>query len=245
MIRRFLNIAVAGVLALGASASDITSDVRVGTLGNGLTYYIQHNENPAGSADFFLAQRAGSVLEDEDQRGLAHFLEHMCFNGTKHFPGNSLITYLESIGVKFGAHLNAYTSTDETVYNISKVPVGRATTVDSCMLILRDWSCALLLDTAEINAERGVIVNEWRQRRSASNRMLEKASPRLYGGTAYGERLPIGLMSVVENFEPSTLRRFYDKWYIPANQAVIIVGDVDVAAVEETTQKTLWPCAGA
>ena len=237
MIRRLLNIAVAGVLALGASASDITSDVRVGTLGNGLTYYIQHNENPAGSADFFLAQRAGSVLEDEDQRGLAHFLEHMCFNGTKHFLGNSLITYLESIGVKFGAHLNAYTSTDETVYNISKVPVGRATTVDSCMLILRDWSCALLLDTAEINAERGVIVNEWRQRRSASNRMLEKASPRLYGGTAYGERLPIGLMSVVENFEPSTLRRFYDKWYIPANQAVIIVGDVDVADVEKRLKK--------
>lgn len=237
MLKRILSILAATTFGLTAFASDISDDVRTGTLGNGMTYYIQHNENPAGSADFFLAQRAGSVLEDEDQRGLAHFLEHLCFNGTEHFPGNSLITYLEGIGVKFGAHLNAYTSTDETVYNISKVPVGRTSTVDSCMLILRDWSCALTLDPAEIDAERGVIVNEWRQRRTATNRMLENASPKLYGGSAYGERLPIGLMSVVENFKPETLRKFYEKWYIPANQAVIIVGDIDVKSTEKRLKK--------
>ena len=237
MVKRILSILAATTFGLTAFASDISDEVCTGTLGNGMTYYIQHNENPAGSADFFLAQRAGSVLEDEDQRGLAHFLEHLCFNGTEHFPGNSLITYLEGIGVKFGAHLNAYTSTDETVYNISKVPVGRTSTVDSCMLILRDWSCALTLDPAEIDAERGVIVNEWRQRRTATNRMLENASPKLYGGSAYGERLPIGLMSVVENFKPETLRKFYEKWYIPANQAVIIVGDIDVKSTEKRLKK--------
>ena len=221
-------------MSLGASAATVSPEVRIGTLDNGLTYYIQHNEDPAGTADYFLAQKVGSVNEDEDQRGLAHFLEHMCFNGTRNFPGNSLITYLESIGVKFGAHLNAYTSTDETVYNICKAPTTRKSAVDSCLLILHDWCADLLLNPADIDDERGVIVNEWRQRNSASNRMLEKASPRLYGGTPYGERLPIGLMSVVENFKPSTLKRFYDKWYIPCNQAVIVVGDVDVDDVEKT-----------
>ena len=232
--RKFTLLCAAAFMSLGASAATVSPEVRIGTLDNGLTYYIQHNEDPAGTADYFLAQKVGSVNEDEDQRGLAHFLEHMCFNGTRNFPGNSLITYLESIGVKFGAHLNAYTSTDETVYNICKAPTTRKSAVDSCLLILHDWCADLLLNPADIDDERGVIVNEWRQRNSASNRMLEKASPRLYGGTPYGERLPIGLMSVVENFKPSTLKRFYDKWYIPCNQAVIVVGDVDVDDVEKT-----------
>ncbi|MDE6121449.1 MAG: insulinase family protein, partial [Muribaculaceae bacterium] len=172
-----------------------------------------------------------------DQRGLAHFLEHMCFNGTEHFPGNSLISYLESIGVKFGAHLNAYTSTDETVYNISKAPTARWSAVDSCLLILRDWSCALTLNDADIDSERGIIVNEWRQRRTASNRMLEKAMPRLYDGDIYGNRMPIGLMSVVENFKPQTLRDFYDRWYIPANQAIIVTGDFDIKKMEKSLRR--------
>lgn len=235
---RFSAILAVAALAFGARGAIIDTDVRTGTLPNGFTYYLQHNDNPAGTADFFFAQRVGSVNEDEDQRGLAHFLEHMCFNGSAHFPGNSLITYLESIGVKFGAHLNAYTSTDETVYNICKVPVARPSTVDSCLLILRDWSCALSLDSAGIDAERGIIVNEWRQRNTASNRMLERAFPRLYPGSAYGERLPIGRMEVVENFPAATLRRFYDKWYIPANQAVIVVGDIDLDAVEAAVRST-------
>lgn len=240
-MRLQLFTAAFATIALGAAAANIEPDVRIGTLPNGFTYYLQHNDNPAGTADFFFAQRVGSVNEDDDQHGLAHFLEHMCFNGTSHFPGDSLITYLESIGVKFGAHLNAYTSTDETVYNICKAPTTRPSTVDSCLLILRDWSCDLLLDSADIDAERGIIVNEWRQRNSASNRMLERAFPRLYGGSAYGERLPIGKMEVVENFAPATLRRFYDKWYIPANQAVIVVGDIDVDAVEASVKRLFGP----
>lgn len=234
---RFAILAAVAALAFGASGAVIDTDVRTGTLPNGFTYYLQHNANPAATADFFFAQRVGSVNEDDDQRGLAHFLEHMCFNGTEHFPGNSLITYLESIGVKFGAHLNAYTSTDETVYNICKVPVARPSVLDSCLLILRDWSCALSLDSAGIDAERGIIVNEWRQRNTASNRMLERAFPRLYAGSPYGERLPIGRMEVVGNFPPATLRRFYDKWYIPANQAVIVVGDIDVDAMESQIRR--------
>ncbi len=220
-------------MVFGAKAANIEPDVRTGQLDNGLTYYIQYNNNPSGMADFFLAQKVGSVNEAENQRGLAHFLEHMCFNGTTHFPGKSMIEYLESIGVKFGANLNAYTSTDETVYNICKVPTARESAVDSCLLVLHDWCSEITLDPKEIDAERGIIVNEWRQRNSAANRMLEKASPKLYGGTAYGERLPIGLMSVVENFRPATLRSFYNKWYIPVNQAVIVVGDVDVDRTEQ------------
>ncbi|MDE6573696.1 MAG: insulinase family protein [Muribaculaceae bacterium] len=231
MIRKFTFLAAA-LIGLNAFAANISPEVRTGTLPNGLTYYIQKNDTPEHSADFFLAQKVGSVNEEEDQRGLAHFLEHMCFNGTEHFPGNSLITYLESIGVKFGAHLNAYTSTDETVYNICKAPTVRQGSVDSCLMILSDWCAGILLKKEDIDNERGIIVNEWRQRNSPSNRMLEKASPRLYGGSLYGERLPIGLMSVVENFPPETLRRYYNKWYIPANQAVIVVGDIDPDHVE-------------
>lgn len=216
------------------------SAVHTGTLPNGLTYYIRHNDWPANRADFFIAQRVGSVQEEENQRGLAHFLEHMCFNGTRHFPGNSLINYLESIGVKFGANLNAYTSTDETVYNICDVPTQRISALDSCMLILRDWSGDLLLDEKDIDEERGVIKGEWRQRNSASNsRLLEKAAPHIYPGSRYGNRMPIGLMSVVENFHPDALRAYYAKWYHPQNQCIIIVGDIDPARTEQQLHK-LW-----
>lgn len=218
----------------------VDPEVRIGTLKNGLTYYIRHNDRPAGQADFFLAMSVGSVNEEDNQRGLAHFLEHMCFNGTRHFPGNSMIDYLESVGVKFGANLNAYTSTDETVYNICQVPVGRTSTVDSCLLVLRDWSHDLSLAPAEIDAERGVIVGEWRQRMSGANsRILERAMPRIYPGSKYGVRMPIGLMSVVENFKPEVLRAYYEKWYHPYNQAVIVVGDIDVDAVEKEITR-LW-----
>ena len=139
------------------------SALRTGTLDNGLTYFIRHNDNPKGQADFYIAQKVGSILEEENQRGLAHFLEHMCFNGTKNFPGKNLINWLESIGVKFGYNLNAYTGIDETVYNISNVPVTRTSVQDSCLLILHDWASALTLDPKEIDAERGVIHEEWRQ----------------------------------------------------------------------------------
>ena len=201
--------------------------VRTGVLPNGLTYYVKQNNYPEHHADFFIAQRVGSVQEEESQRGLAHFLEHMCFNGTKHFPGNSVITWLESVGVKFGANLNAYTSTDETVYNICNVPTQRQSVLDSCLLILSDWSHDLLLKTADIDAERGVIQGEYRMRQVAANRMLEKAAPTLYSGSIYGSRMPIGLMSVVQNFKPKVLRDYYKKWYHPSNQCIIVVGDIN------------------
>lgn len=210
----------------------VDKEVRVGTLPNGLTYYIRHNEYPKGQAEFYIAQKVGSILENDDQRGLAHFLEHMCFNGTSHFPGNSLVKYLESIGVKFGAHLNAYTSVDETVYNISKVPTAREGAQDSCLLILHDWANDLLLEPAEIDAERAVIHEEWRSRTNGQSRILEQLLPTLYPDSKYGYRMPIGTMDVVDNFKYQALRDYYEKWYRPDQQGIIVVGDVNVDRIE-------------
>lgn len=235
-----LIVATVGPAVYGLNQIPRDSEVKYGVLPNGLTYYIRHNEKPAGEADFFLVQNTGSVNEEENQRGLAHFLEHLCFNGTRHFPGKSMISYLESLGVKFGANLNAYTSTDETVYNICEVPAVRTGTVDSCLLILRDWSGDINIDRKTIDEERGVIKGEYRQRYSgANNRLLEKTAQDIYGNSIYGRRMPIGLMSVVENFEPSELAEYYHKWYHPGNQCVIVVGDVDVALVESRIER-LW-----
>jgi zinc protease len=229
-----LLLLITGTLStLAANPIPLDPAVRIGHLDNGLTYYIRHNATPQNSADFFIAQRVGSVNEEENQRGLAHFLEHMCFNGTAHFPGNSLITYLETIGVKFGKNLNAYTSTDETVYNICEVPTQRVSALDSCLLILRDWSHDLTLNAEDIDNERGVIEGEWRQRNGASNnRLLEKTAPIIYNGNIYGNRLPIGLMSVVKNFAYDDLRSYYHKWYHPENQCIIVVGDIDADYIE-------------
>lgn len=207
-------------------------NVRVGKLDNGLTYYIRHNEWPEQRADFYIAQKVGSMQEEDNQRGLAHFLEHMCFNGTTHFPGSKLKTYLESIGVKFGENLNAYTSFDETVYNINNVKTTSEGSLDSCLLILHDWSHDLLLEGEEIDKERGVINEEWRMRRSAMMRMYEQALPDIYPGSKYADRMPIGTMDVVMNFPHDVLRAYYKKWYRPDLQAVIIVGDIDVDKME-------------
>ena len=215
--------------------------VRVGHLDNGLTYYIRHNEYPAGQADFYIAQKVGSIQEQDSQRGLAHFLEHMCFNGTTHYPGNSLIQYLESIGVKFGAQLNAYTSVEETVYNINSVPVGRESTVDSVLLILHDWSHDLLLTSEEIEKERPVIQEEWRMRSSGSMRILERQLPKLMSESRFGYRLPIGTMDVVLNFPADTLRAYYHKWYHPDLQGIIVVGDIDVNVVEQKIKDMFGP----
>ena len=217
--------------------------VRIGKLENGLTYYIRHNDEPAKRVNFYLAQRVGSIQEEENQRGLAHFLEHMCFNGTVHFPGNRVVEYLESLGVKFGENLNAYTSIDRTVYNISNVPSTRVTSLDSCLLVLRDWSGGLTLDSTEIDKERGVIHEEWRLRTSPSSRMLERNLETVYPGSKYGRRMPIGKMEIVDNFKPAALRDYYRRWYRPDNQAVIIVGDVDVNAMEQKV-KTLFGSIG-
>ena len=216
--------------AQGQQMPPIKADtaVHTGKLANGLTYYVRHNDYPENRVNFYIAQRVGSIQEEESQRGLAHFLEHMAFNGSDHFKGNGIIDYTRSIGVEFGKDLNAYTAVDRTVYNINDVPSARRSALDSCLLILRDWSCGLTLDDKEIDKERGVIHEEWRLRSSASQRMLERNLETLYPGSKYGKRMPIGLMSVVDNFKYKELRDYYKKWYHPSNQAIIVVGDVDV-----------------
>ena len=207
--------------------------VRIGKLDNGLTYYIRHNDYPEHVANFYIAQRVGSINEDESQRGLAHFLEHMAFNGSEHFKGNGIIEFCRSLGVEFGSDLNAYTSIDQTVYRVCNVPTKRATALDSCLLILKDWSNGLALEPEEIDKERDVVHNEWRLGEGPSQRMLQRALPKTYPGSKYGERLPIGLMSVIDSFKPQTLRAYYQKWYRPDNQAIIVVGDVDVNHMED------------
>ena len=229
-------LAVAGILTVAAQQMPtipVDPDVRIGKLDNGLTYYIRHNNWPEQRAEFYIAQKVGSIQEDDTQRGLAHFLEHMAFNGSKHFKGNELLRWCESIGVKFGNDLNAYTSIDQTVYNISNVPTTRETIVDSCLMILWDWADGLLLEQEEIEKERGVIHEEWRLRTSAQMRMLERDLPKLYPGSKYGYRMPIGLMEIIDNFERPFLQQYYEKWYRPDNQGIIVVGDVDVDKVEQ------------
>lgn len=247
MRKRFFGVLMALVaLATGFTANaqmpqmpqmPLDSATLYGKLPNGLTYYIRHNETPKGQADFFIAQNVGSILEDDSQRGLAHFLEHMCFNGTKNYPGNGVIDYLETVGVKFGQNLNAYTGFDETVYNISNVPVQRSGVIDSCLLVLHDWANDLTLDPEEIEKERGVIHQEWRRSSVGQMRILEQLLPKIFPGSKYGERLPIGTMEVVDNFAPQTLRDYYEKWYRPDNQAIIVVGDIDPKNIEERIKK--------
>ena len=217
--------------------------IRTGKLKNGLTYYIRHNAKEPGLADFYIAQKVGSIQEEPRQRGLAHFLEHMAFNGTKHFPGKGkqlgIVPWCETIGVKFGANLNAYTSVEQTVYNISSVPLKREGIADSCLLILNDWSHYLLLDDKEIDKERGVIHEEWRTRRAgrAVQRLMEQAMPKVYKGTKYEDCMPIGSMDIVDNFPYQDLRDYYHKWYRPDLQAIVVVGDVDVDKMEKKIKK--------
>ncbi|SFT12634.1 zinc protease [Zhouia amylolytica] len=207
--------------------------VRKGVLPNGLTYYIKHNEVPKDRASYYIIQNVGSVLENDDQNGLAHFLEHMAFNGTTTFPGNSMIDFLERNGIKFGKEINAYTAHNETVYNISKVPTINEKVVDSCLYILRDWCNGLTLTTKEIDAERGVIQEEWRSRLGLGTRISEQVNDIKYNHTIYANRPPIGSMDVVRNFDPETLRDFYHDWYRTDLQAVAIIGDFNVDEMEK------------
>ena len=242
-IKFLLLVIVAIAFSLPVSAAKdgdqlpLDPTIRVGKLKNGITYYIRHNDNPENLVNFYIAQKVGSIQEEEHQRGLAHFLEHMCFNGTVHFPGKSMINYLESIGVKFGADLNAYTSIDETVYNIDNVPVNVEGAIDSCLWILHDWADGLTLDEEEIDSERGVIHEEWRGRNSAMMRMQERMLADIFPGSRYGSRLPIGTMEVVDNFPYQALRDYYEKWYRPDLQGIIIVGDIDVDEMEKKVKK--------
>ena len=210
----------------------IDSKVRYGKLDNGLTYYIRHNELPKGRADFYIVHNVGSVLEEENQRGLAHFLEHMAFDGSKHFPNDGMDHYIESVGMRGGENFNAYTSFDETVYMVMNAPVDKPAVTDSCLLILHDWTGFLSLTDSAIAKERGVIREEWRTRQDAQARLWEQQLPKMYPGSRYANRMPIGTIEVIENFKPEELRAYYRKWYRPDQQAIIVVGDVDMAEVE-------------
>ena len=225
-------------------AIPVDPEVRVGKLDCGLTYYIRHNNYPENRVNFYIAQRVGSIQEEESQRGLAHFLEHMAFNGSEHFngEGKGIIDYTRSLGVNFGGDLNAYTSIAETVYNINDVPSTRQSAIDSCLLILKDWSGGLLLTDEEIDKERGVIHEEWRLGQGPQMRMLERQLETLFPDSKYGKRLPIGLMSVVDNFAYQELRDYYHKWYRPDNQALVIVGDVDVDHIEAQIKELFKDC---
>ena len=217
----------------------IDSAVRVGKLENGLTYYIRHNEYPKQRAEFHIAQAVGATMEEDHQNGLAHFLEHMAFNGTQHFAGKGIIEYFESIGVNFGGNINAYTSLDETVYRLSEVPTVREGIIDSALLVMHDWACGLLLLEDEIDNERGVIREEWRTGMGASRRMWKHSNMLKYPGSQYAKRDVIGDTAVINNFEYDALRDYYKKWYGPDNQAIIVVGDIDVDQIEQKI-KALW-----
>lgn len=249
-MRKFFSLLVVAIALIGLNLParaqqqlplvPADSAVRVGKLPNGLTYYIRHNEFPKNQVDFHIAQKVGSVQEEENQRGLAHFLEHMCFNGTKNFPGNQIVTWLETKGIKFGNDLNAYTSTDRTVYRITSVPTQKENVIDSCLLILHDWANALLLEDKEIDKERGVIHEEWRLG-TAIVRMIEKHGATIFPGSKYGERLPIGLIDVIDNFKYEDLRSYYRKWYRPDLQGIIVVGDIDVDQMEAKIKNLFGP----
>ena len=217
----------------------IDSAVRVGKLENGLTYYIRHNEYPKQRAEFHIAQAVGATMEEDHQNGLAHFLEHMAFNGTEHFEGKGIIEYFESIGVNFGGNINAYTSLDETVYRLSEVPTIREGIIDSALLVMYDWACGLSLLEDEIDNERGVIREEWRTGAQASRRMWKAINPLKYPGSQYAKRDVIGDTAVINNFTYDALRDYYKKWYGPDLQAIIVVGDIDVDKIEQKI-KALW-----
>jgi len=231
----FLVFIITAALIPSAIGQPVPVDpaVKIGKLENGLTYYIRHNQEPKERASFYIIQNVGAMLEEDNQDGLAHFLEHMAFNGTKNFPDKGIINTLERYGVAFGRNINAYTSQNETVYNLSDVPVNLPGLIDTCLLILHDWSDYLLLDEEEIDLERGVISEEWRTRRNASFRMWNQVTPVLYKGSKYAKRDVIGSLDVINNFEYETLRRFYHDWYRTDLQAIAVVGDIDVEEVEQ------------
>lgn len=232
VILSLLLVSTVSLSAQQAPEVPIDPKVRYGKLDNGLTYYIRANKLPKERAEFYIAQNVGAILENDDQNGLAHFLEHMCFNGTKNYPGKGVINYFEKIGVKFGSNINAYTSLDETVYNLSDVPTTRETIIDSALLVLHDWSGFVSLLNEEIDSERGVIREEWRTGAGADRRMWKESNKLKYPGSQYAKRDVIGDTAVINNFSYKTLRDYYQKWYRPDQQAILIVGDIDVDKVE-------------
>ena len=221
-------------IAIPAFSQDLSTvlpkdpNVVKGTLSNGLTYYIRNNKKPDNKVELRLVVKAGSILEAPDQQGLAHFMEHMNFNGLKHFEKNELVNYLQSIGVEFGADLNAYTSFDETVF-ILPIPTDKPGNLEKGFQIIEDWSHNALLTDKDINEERNVVLEESRLGKGAEDRMLKKYFPTYASGTLYADRLPIGKDNILRTFKPEVIRRFYHDWYRPDLQAVMVVGDIDTA----------------
>ena len=234
MNKLFLFIVALTFAAVSVRAQEIPADpaVRTGKLDNGLTYYIRSNAKPEKQAEFYILHNVGAIQEEDSQQGLAHFLEHMAFNGTKNLPDKTLINYLESVGVKFGANLNAFTAAEQTCYNMSAVPLNREGIVDTCLLILHDWSHFVTLDDAEIDNERGVIIEELRTRNTAGWRINEQISPVLYNHSKYAERNIIGSIEGLKSFSYQELKDFYHRWYRPDLQTVVIVGDFDAEWME-------------
>ena len=241
MKRLFIFIAAMFAAAVAFGQNPLPNDpaVRTGKLENGLTYYIRHNDQPAQRAEFWIATDAGAHQEEDHQDGLAHFFEHMCFNGTKNFPGKSMLQYLQSIGAEFGRNINASTGFEVTQYMLNNIPVVRESIVDSCLLVLHDWSGFVTCAREEVDNERGVIIEEKRSRDGADWRMYMAARKYIYGDTPYANRTLIGGYDQLANFEYQSLTDFHQKWYRPDNQAVIVVGDIDVDAVEAKI-KTLF-----
>ena len=238
MKKLFFTLALmfTGIMTAGAQQMpQLPNDpaVRKGQLDNGLTYYILHNEKPEGRAEFYLATNVGAIQETPDQDGLAHFLEHMCFNGTKNFPDKGILNWLQSIGASFGGNVNASTGVEETQYMLNNIPLVRQSVIDTCLLILHDYSHFVTNDPVEIDKERGVIVEERRSRRNAAWRLRERSLPYYYGDSKYGSCTIIGSQENLLGFKPESLVNFYQTWYHPGNQAVIVVGDVDVDYVEK------------
>jgi len=235
----FSTLFIASVCAVSFAQVDplqpVPNDetVRYGVLENGMTYYIKSNQEPKERASLYIIQNVGALLEEDHQNGLAHFLEHMAFNGTKHFPDKGIIDFLERHGVAFGENINAYTSQNQTVYNLSDVPVNKPGIMDSCLLILNDWSNYLLLTEEEIDSERGVIKEEWRTRRTAQFRMYKASMPYLYPNSKFAERDVIGDFEVLDNFEYQALRDFYHKWYRTDLQAIAMAGDFNAEEMEK------------
>ena len=245
-MRRLFTFAIAMLVTFAVAAQPgaqqipvIPADkaVRVGTLPNGMKYYLRHNDKQKNLADFYISHDVGAIQEEDDQQGLAHFLEHMAFNGTKNLPGKMLIEYLETVGVKFGVNLNAGTSWDYTQYLLKDVPTIRPGIVDTAMLILHDWSHFIALQPKEIDAERGVIMEELRMRDGASWRATIAMLKAIGKGTRYEHRNLIGHLDGLKSFNHKSLENFYQKWYRPELQAVVIVGDINVDEVEAKLQK--------
>src|SRR5215212_10939854 len=220
-----------------ATAADLSeripfdAAVTTGTLPNGLEYYIRRNTRPEKRISMQLAVQAGSVDEENDQQGLAHFLEHMAFNGTRRFKPGELIAALESTGARLGPHVNAYTAFDETVY-MFELPTDKQGLVEKGLQALADFAGGMSLDPVEIDKERGVVVEEWRGGLGAGSRLRDLQIPVLYYESKYAERLPIGKPEILKSFKPERLRAFYTKWYRPDRMAVVAVGDIDVATIE-------------